>query len=80
MMVSSLDDVQGSPGGFMRVYEAYPSKSNMQRAMYSSTQSWAVRRKNFIKRHLAQYVKRPTHRRWLAMIMWAYRHQVLHGF
>ena len=70
--------VARGPGGFMRVYEANPSKLKMQRAMYSGTQSWAMRRRNFIKRHLAQYVKHPTPRRWLAMVMWAYRHEILH--
>ena len=70
--------VARGPGGFMRVYEANPSKLKMQRVMYSGTQSWAMRRRNFIKRHLAQYVKHPTPRRWLAMVMWAYRHEILH--
>lgn len=34
---------------------------------------WKNKRENFIKRHLAQYRKNPTRRRWLALMMWAFK-------
>ena len=34
--------------------------------------AWKIKRDNFIKRHLAQYVKNPTVRRKLALITWAF--------
>jgi len=34
---------------------------------------WAKRRDAFIARHMAQYRKNPTYRRWLALVAWAYR-------
>ena len=73
-----VSEVARSAGGFMRVYEEHPSPEEMETTMYSETQSWARRRQNFIKRHLTQYLKNPTLRRWLAMIMWAYKHEPLH--
>jgi hypothetical protein len=33
---------------------------------------WKLKRENFIKRHMAQYIKNPTTRRQLALITWAY--------
>ena len=59
--------------GFMGVYKRAGTSANMKTTMYSKTQSWGTRRTNFIKRHMAQYVKNPTSRRWLALIMWAYK-------
>jgi hypothetical protein len=59
--------------GFMGVYKREKTSRGMRTAMYSSTQSWGTRRVNFIKRHMAQYVKNPTRRRWLALTMWAYK-------
>jgi hypothetical protein len=59
--------------GFMGVYKREKTSRNMRTAMYSKKQSWENRRAGFISRHMAQYVKNPTRRRWLALIMWAYR-------
>ena len=33
---------------------------------------WLRRGSGFLVCHLAQYSKKPTHRRWLAMMMWAF--------
>lgn len=75
---NEVSKVARSAGGFMRVYQEHPSPEEMERTMYSKNVSWATRRRNFIKRHLTQYLKNPTLRRWLAMIMWGYKHDQLH--
>ncbi|MHA1156946.1 MAG: hypothetical protein ACTSQK_12635, partial [Candidatus Heimdallarchaeota archaeon] len=36
-------------------------------------QNWRQRRNAFVARHLIQYNKKPTPRRWLALVMWAYK-------
>lgn len=59
-------------GGFMRVYEAARSAGAMRHRPVGGI-TWGAKRDNFIKRHMAQYVVRPTRRRWLALVMWAYR-------
>ena len=59
--------------GFMGVYKRAGSSKNMDKKNYSATQTWGQRRSAFIKRHMAQYRKNPTRRRWLALAMWAYK-------
>ena len=39
----------------------------------SVNQSWSRKRRNFIARHLKQYNANPTFRRYLALLMWAYK-------
>ena len=34
--------------------------------------TWEQKRNGFVARHLAAYRAHPTHRRYLALIMWAY--------
>lgn len=36
-------------------------------------EQWIMKRNAFIDRTLAAYIKNPTLRRWLSMIVWAYR-------
>jgi len=59
--------------GFMGVYKRAGSSKNMAKKDYRATQTWGQRRSAFIKRHMAQYRKNPTRRRWLALAMWAYK-------
>ena len=68
-----VSEVARSRTGFMGVYKRKKTSSNMRKAQYSSTQTWGRRRINFIKRHMAQYKKNKTYRRWLALVMWAYK-------
>ena len=69
----NVSTVARSSDGFMGVYKRVKTSSNMKRQPYSDTQTWGRRRDNFVKRHMAQYVKNPTYRRWLALVMWAYK-------
>lgn len=46
-----------------KLNEMYPNKKH----------NYLVERDLFIKRHLAQYKKKPTKRRRLALIAWAYK-------
>lgn len=70
-----VSEVARGPGGFMRVYEVHGMRMKNMLVMDtpSSTLTWARKRHNFVKRHMVQYVGRPTLRRWLALVMWAYR-------
>ena len=69
--------VARSARGFMGQYRLAKTPSSMRDRPVAGykNQTWGQRRRNFIKRHLAQY-RRPggrTYRRWLALVMWAYR-------
>jgi len=55
--------VARSPRGFLTAYNKY--SRNLPK-------EWVTKRENFIKRHLAQYKIKPTLRRWLALIAWAF--------
>ena len=59
--------------GFMGVYGRVKTAARMRREPFSRTQTWGARRRAFLARHLPQYRAHPTPRRWLAMVMWAYR-------
>lgn len=65
-----VSEVARGRGGFMRIYEKHGLK--MKSLPFTDTTTWGRRRDNFVKRHMAQYKKNPTRRRWLALIMWAY--------
>lgn len=69
----AVSEVARGSGGFMRIYEKH-GKKKMERMPVSKSSSltWGRKRHNFVKRHMAQYVKHPTRRRWLALVMWAY--------
>ena len=75
-----VSTVARSTGGFMREYQAAGSA----RAMHSRPlpsgvtggETWGQKRENFIKRHMAGtngYARNPTRRRFLALVMWAYK-------
>lgn len=69
-----VSQVARSARGFMRAYEKHGTAAAMRRAPHPShDHSWAQERANFVHRHMKQYVKHPTYRRWLALLMWAYR-------
>lgn len=74
-----VSEVARSARGFMRQYEASGGAREMRRRPVAGYpgQTWGQRRDAFVKRHLAQYQKRPTERRWLALMMWAYRAEPL---
>lgn len=63
-----------SDKGFLEVYKRIKDPEDMEYIPIrkGSNQSWADRRHNFVARHLAQYDKKPTYRRKLALIAWAY--------
>lgn len=50
--------------GFLEVYKKYG---------VNLPEEWKKKRENFIKRHMAQYEKKPTYRRYLALVAWAYQ-------
>lgn len=63
--------------GFMREYERAGSSEAMRRrplpAGVSGGATWGQKRDAFVARHLEQYRRHPTYRRYLALLMWAYR-------
>ena len=70
-----VSQVARSSGGFMREYQAAGSSRAMKNRKVPGygDQVWNTRRDAFIKRHLAQYKRNPTRRRFLALCMWAFR-------
>lgn len=66
-----------SSKGFMREYERAGSARAMQtRALPQGEvggDTWGQKRDNFVKRHMEQYERHPTYRRYLALLMWAYK-------
>ena len=67
-----VSKVARSRRGFMRAYEKSPSGKAMWKKAATKGESWGARRRNFLKRALAQYRSNPTYRRWLSLVMWAY--------
>ena len=72
-----VSEVARSSRGFMREYE----RAGTARAMAARPlppgatggATWGQKRDGFVARHLPSYRARPTHRRYLALLMWAYR-------
>ena len=70
-----VSEVARSARGFMRQFERNKSVASFCRQPVHEHpgQTWGQTRRNFIARHLPQYKKRRTERRWLAMAMWAFK-------
>ena len=64
MVELGVSKVARSKGQFLDQYERYGASK--------LPDEWKLKRENFIKRHLVQYVKKPTERRRLALMAWAY--------
>lgn len=69
---AKVSEVARSKRGFMGQYRGKTVAQMRELPVRHYKQTWGQRRHNFIKRHLAQYDKKKTYRRWLALIMWAY--------
>jgi hypothetical protein len=70
-----VSEVARSSRGFLTAYKRNrggTARMERVKAKASGEQTWAKRRINFLKRHLAQYRVKPTYRRFLSLIMWAY--------
>ena len=52
-----------NPNQFLDIYKTYGEQLPTK---------WAIKRENFITRHIIQYRENPTIRRRLAIITWAY--------
>lgn len=74
---SRVSEVARSPRGFLRAYEKARGDPNTMGRMkvpgIKRFSCWDKRRDEFIARHMKQYEKRKTRRRWLALVMWAYK-------
>ena len=72
-----VSKVARSPRGFLTAYKQGRTAAVTKRMSvpdHSGTpQTWGERRDQFIARHLAQYEKNPTYRRWLALVAWAFK-------
>jgi hypothetical protein len=64
-----VSKIARAENGFMRMYEKHGAKLRDVRV---GSITWRAKRHNFISRHMAQYRKHPTYRRWLAFRMWAF--------
>ena len=67
--------VARSSKGFMGRFKRNTNIASFCRSLVApgKQETWGTRRRNFIARHMAQYKKHKTKRRWLALMMWAYR-------
>lgn len=61
-----VSEVARSPRGFLTAYKGVTGPLSLSWA-------WHRKRRGFIARHMAQYKKNPTYRRWLSLVAWAYR-------
>lgn len=63
--------------GFMREYALAGSCGAMKKrplpANVSGGATWGQKRNAFLARHMEQYRRNPTYRRFLALTMWAYK-------
>ena len=71
-----VSQVARSPRGFVAAYESAGGRARVMNATpvpgYPN-QTWGRRRNAFIARNLPQYMNKPTERRRLALMLWAYR-------
>ena len=67
-----VSEIARSPRGFVAAYERFGRPAYVESAVDPSGGTWGATRDNFIARHLAQYLKNPTERRRLALLMWAF--------
>ena len=61
-----VSKIARSSRGFLTAYKSVRGRS----AKFNPY--WRKKRNGFIARHLAQYKKNPTYRRFLALVAWAY--------
>jgi len=59
--------VARSPRGFLTYYKKIGGRVS------KINPKWRAKRNAFIARHLVQYDKNPTYRRFLALMAWAYK-------
>ena len=72
-----VSQVARSPKGFLTYYKQMKGKliefvEDANSLRKAEAKKWISKRNGFIARHLAQFNKNPTYRRYLALIMWAY--------
>ena len=64
MMKLGVSQVARSKGQFLDQYRQHG---------INLPPEWKIKRENFIKRHLVQYIQKPTERRALALLAWAFK-------
>ena len=69
-----VSKVARSPRGFLTAYKRHRTAAATKKAPVPGYpgQTWEARRNAFIGRHLPQYRAKPTERRRLALLAWAY--------
>ena len=67
-----VSTVARSLRGFLTYYKRIGGKPD------KVNDHWRVKRDGFIARHLVQYNRNPTYRRFLALVAWAYRPRAKH--
>ena len=72
-----VSKVARSTTGFMREYERAGTARAMRDRLLppgvGGGQTWGQKRHGFVARTIAKYEEEPTYRRYLALLMWAYR-------
>lgn len=73
-----VSEVARSRRGFLYNYLKY-GNDVFDRKVFNATITWDDKRNAFIARHLPSYMEKPTYRRWLALVAWAFKPPVLHS-
>lgn len=72
-----VSQVARASKGFMREYQRARTAEKMRvrplPAGVTGGATWGQKRSAFVKRHMEQYRRNATYRRFLALVMWAYR-------
>ena len=69
-----VSEVARASGGFLSEYKKHKTFGNFKdNIVPNGSEDWESKRRNFIKRHLAQYRQQPTERRRLALLVWGYK-------
>ena len=70
----NVSEVARSNNGFLNEYKKYKSTAFMKKKQVPNENiTWERKRENFIKRTLPSYEKKPTTRRYLSLITWAFK-------
>ena len=76
-----VSEVARSPRGFIPAYLRHRTQARMESALVPGENvTWERKRELFIRRTLAAYKKRPSYRRALALMAWAYMPRIPKNF
>ena len=74
----NVSEIARSPTGFLGQYKRYKYANIMRKQKVPGENiTWYQKRNSFIDRTLSAYQKKPTYRRWLSLVAWGYKTDIL---